>query len=179
MTKLINQLIDDLSHNEIWDNELTLERNEYLNVEGSIDNNMYFIIEGSMRVFVIDEFEEHTIRFGYRNSFLSALDSYITNQPSKFYIQALKKSKVKVLKKKAFHEFMISSEEKKQLWISLLENLVFQQLERELDLLTSSPLDRYKRVKKRSPQLFQEIPNKYIASYLRMTPETLSRLKKY
>jgi hypothetical protein len=55
---------------------------------------------------------------------------------------------------------------------------VLQQMERERDILTSSPLERYKRVLERSPQLFQEIPNKYIASYLRMTPETLSRIKK-
>jgi len=59
-----------------------------------------------------------------------------------------------------------------------LEQLTLQQLEREKDILTSSPLERYKRVLKRSPQLFQEIPNKYIADYLRMTPETLSRIKK-
>jgi hypothetical protein len=65
-----------------------------------------------------------------------------------------------------------------QVWLKLLEQMIFQQLEREKDLLTFSPLERYKRVWKRSPQLFQEIPNKYIASYLRMTPETLSRIKK-
>ena len=46
------------------------------------------------------------------------------------------------------------------------------------DILINSPMDRFQRVFKRSPQLFQEIPNKHIASYLRMTPETLSRLKK-
>ena len=51
-------------------------------------------------------------------------------------------------------------------------------MERERDILTSSPLERYNRVLKRSPLLFQEIPNKYIADYLRMTPETLSRIKK-
>ena len=49
-------------------------------------------------------------------------------------------------------------------------------MERELDLLTSSPHERIQRVLKRSPQVFQEIPAKYIASYLRMTPETLSRI---
>ena len=59
-----------------------------------------------------------------------------------------------------------------------MEQLILQQLEREKDILTSSPIERYKRVLKRSPQLFQEIPNKYIADYLRMTPETLSRIKK-
>ena len=61
---------------------------------------------------------------------------------------------------------------------SILEDLVLQQIEREKDLLYSSPKIRYERVLKRSPKLFQEIPNKYIANYLRMSPETLSRLKK-
>ena len=51
-------------------------------------------------------------------------------------------------------------------------------LERETDLLIKSPQVRYEKVLKRSPQLFQEIPLTYIASYLRMTPETLSRLRK-
>ncbi len=56
--------------------------------------------------------------------------------------------------------------------------LTLQQLEREIDILTKSPKERYERVLRRSPQLFQEIPNKHIANYLRMSPETLSRLKK-
>ena len=65
-----------------------------------------------------------------------------------------------------------------KLWIAILENLVQQQMDREKDLLIDSPLERYNRVLKRSPKLFQEIPHKYIANYLRMSPETLSRLKK-
>ena len=75
-------------------------------------------------------------------------------------------------------EFMQSSPENSTTWQLMLEQLVLQQMERERDILTVSPLERYKRVLKRSPQLFQEIPHKYIASYLRMTPETLSRIKK-
>jgi CRP-like cAMP-binding protein len=59
-----------------------------------------------------------------------------------------------------------------------LERLILQQLEREIDLLTTSPKERYNRILKRSPSLFQKISNKQIANYLRMTPETLSRLKK-
>ncbi|MFT6167816.1 MAG: hypothetical protein ACJAV5_001078 [Vicingaceae bacterium] len=74
--------------------------------------------------------------------------------------------------------FIESSEENTKVWNSMLGDLIFQQMERERDILTASPLNRYKRVLARSPQLFQEIPNKYIASYLRMTPETLSRIKK-
>lgn len=75
-------------------------------------------------------------------------------------------------------ELMESSAGNINLWNFILKDLIFQQMERERDLLTSSPFERYRRVLERSPQLFQEIPNRYIASYLRMTPETLSRMKK-
>ena len=66
----------------------------------------------------------------------------------------------------------------KAFWDTTLLDLLLQQLEREVDILTTSPKLRYERVLKRSPRLFQEIPHKHIAAYLRMSPETLSRLKK-
>ena len=83
-----------------------------------------------------------------------------------------------MIKKATFMNLIESSDENIKVWHIILGDLIFQQMERERDILTSSPLERYKRVLARSPQLFQEIPNKYIASYLRMTPETLSRIKK-
>ena len=69
------------------------------------------------------------------------------------------------------------SAESLQQYIVLLESLVTQQIDRGIDLLIPSPTERLKRVLQRSPNLFQEIPLKYIASYLRMTPETLSRIR--
>ena len=174
----ITNLIDRLNNENLWDKEIVLERQEYLKVKGSIDTNIYLVINGSLRIFVIDEFEEHTIRFGYKDNLIASLDSFLNEQPSDFYIQALKKTKVKSINKKKYTSLIESSKENKAIWLSILENFVLQQMERERDILTSSPIERYNRVLKRSPQLFQEIPNKYIASYLRMTPETLSRIKK-
>ncbi|UAM99693.1 Crp/Fnr family transcriptional regulator [Polaribacter litorisediminis] len=174
----ITNLIDKINEQNLWDREIALERNEYLKVKGSIDTNIYLVINGSLRIFVIDEYEEHTIRFGYKDNLIASLDSFLNEKPSDFYIQALKKTTVKVITKKDYESFIESSIENKNSWISILENFVLQQMERERDILTSSPVERYQRVLKRSPQLFQEIPNKYIASYLRMTPETLSRIKK-
>lgn len=73
---------------------------------------------------------------------------------------------------------MNRNKENRFLWDQILEQLILQQMEREKDILTTSPIKRYQRVLQRSPQLFQKIPNKHIASYLKMSPETLSRLKK-
>ena len=174
-----NLLLQQIEDNRLWERELSLDRNEFLKVAGSVDTNVYFVISGSLRIFVIDEFEEHTIRFGYQNNLVVAMDSYITEEPSGYYIQALKKTTLKVIGKSVLGKLIARSPELQKTWIALLEQIVVQQLEREQDILISSPLERYKRVLQRSPQLFQEIPNKYIASYLRMTPETLSRIKKH
>lgn len=171
-------LIQKIEEENLWEKKLTLSRKEYLKVAGSIDLNLYYVINGSLRIFVIDEFEENTIRFGYKNNLITSLDSFISETPSEYYIQALKKTELKVIGKSTLKRLIESSNELRENWIKSLEQIIFQQLERERDILTSSPLERYNRVFKRSPQLFQEIPNKYIASYLRMSPETLSRIKK-
>lgn len=174
----LEDLLEKIESLGLWEKQLTLSRNEYLKVKGSTDTRIYLIVSGSLRVFVTDDKEEHTIRFGYQGNLIAALDSYITGQPSDLYIQALKKTTVQAISKKAFDSFVNGSEANMRLWQEILTALIYQQMERERDILTSSPMDRYNRVLTRSPQLFQEIPHKYIASYLRMTPETLSRIKK-
>lgn len=174
----INKLIHEITDLNLWNKEITIERNDYLKTAGTVDTNIYLVLEGCIRIFVIDPEEEHTIRFGYQNNLIAALDSFINEQPSDFYMQALKKSRVKVIDKSSFMTLIESSVERKETYKLLLENFVLQQMERERDILTSSPLKRFHRVLNRSPHLFQEVPHKYIASYLRMTPETLSRIKK-
>ncbi|MEQ9424773.1 MAG: Crp/Fnr family transcriptional regulator [Cyclobacteriaceae bacterium] len=175
---LIQAIKSEIDDANIWTKDLTLSRNEFLQVKGSKDTNLYYIVNGSLRIFVVDGVEEHTIRFGYRENIITALDTYLTGRPSELYIQAIKKTVLKVTTKELFTKLIQSGPDNLQLWQQVVEGLMFQQMEREMDILTSSPVERYNRVQKRSPQLFQEIPNKYIASYLRMTPETLSRIKK-
>lgn len=162
---------------ELSNKTITVDRNEFLKVEGSIDNNVYYIESGALRVYVLDDGKEQTIRFGYKENIIVSLDSFLTGKPSGFFIQALKRTEVKIIKKYQIEEFLKTGNNR-VLWTNILENLVIQQMEREIDILTTSPKERYQRVLKRSPQLFQEIPHKHIANYLRMSPETLSRLKK-
>lgn len=162
---------------ELSEKTIVIDRNEFLKVKGSIDTNVYYVESGSLRVFVLDDCEEQVIRFGYKENLIVSLDSFLTGKPSVFFIQAIKKTVLKVITKEQIDDFL-KAESSMILWTKILENLIVQQLEREIDILTNSPKERYQRVLKRSPQLFQEIPNKHIANYLRMSPETLSRLKK-
>lgn len=156
---------------------VSLERNDYLKVSGSADTNVYYVESGSLRVFVLDDCEEQIIRFGYTDDLIASLDSFFSGKPSELYIQAIKKTVVRVIPKQEIDTFL-QRDSNRLLWANMLESLIIQQLEREIDILTASPKERYLRVLKRSPRLFQEIPNRYIANYLRMSAETLSRLKK-
>ncbi len=158
--------------------EIVLERGDFLIKEGEIAKSIYIVKSGSMRIFTRTQNDEITFRLGYHGSWMASFSSFLTGKPSEFYIQTLKKSSLLKVSKDQFYEFVNSNSENSSLWTKMLEEFAVQQMDREIDVLTRSPLERYQRLLARSPKVFQEIPNKYIASYLRMSPETLSRLKK-
>lgn len=151
--------------------------NDFILKEGEVEKNLYFIQSGAVRIFRLSEFEEQTIRFGYPGSFINSLSSFITATPSEFYIQTFRKTTLKMISKEDFRQLVTRNAENIKQYAALLEILITQQIEREIDLLTVSVTERLKRVLQRSPDLFQQVPLKYIASYLRMTPETLSRIR--
>ncbi len=163
---------------QLSDKTITLNRSEFLCKQGQTNTNIYFIESGSVKMSINLGEEEQIIRFGYRGNLVVALDSLLTGLATQFDIQAIKKCKIKIISKKQLETYL-NTENNRHVWTEILEKLIVQQMEREVDLLTQSPLERFQRVIQRSPQLFQEIPNKYIANYLRMSAETLSRLKKY
>jgi CRP-like cAMP-binding protein len=178
MQNPIQQLVDELNANQCWEESLVLGRNDFIRGTGHVDTNLYYIESGCVRVFMHSENQEHTIRFGYQDNLLASLDSFMTGQASVLHLQCIRKSSLKRISKASLMAFIAQKPQAGQIWQQILELLVVQQFEREQDLLIASPQTRYERVLKRSPRLFQEVPHKYIASYLRMSPETLSRLKK-
>ena len=174
----ITNLYQAIETQNLWEKTIHLKRNTNL-AEPFINNsNLYYVVSGCVVVYKEEDPVEQIIRFGYESSFICCLDSFLNNEVSEFGIRAIKETHVKCITKSVFFDLINSSSVYQKLWIEILNQLVLQCIDREKDLLTSSPEARYLRVLKRSPQLFQQVPHKYIASYLRMSPETLSRLKK-
>jgi len=171
------ELYDLIEENNLWDASISLKRNHYLCVSGKQETHLYFVLSGSLKIFILDDDEELIIRFGYQKNFITALDSFISGKSTDFYIQAIKKTEIKAITKSDYYNLIEQHSDFKKLWNTILEQFIVQQIEREKDILIKSPVKRYKRVLARSPHLFQEIPHKHIASYLRMSPETLSRIK--
>lgn len=97
---MINQLYNKIEQEKLWNSEeVHLKRNEFLKVGGTIDTNLYYIISGALKIFIVNNSEENIIRFGYKNNFISTLDSFISKQPSHLYIQAIKKTTLKSISK--------------------------------------------------------------------------------
>ncbi|MEX1188607.1 MAG: Crp/Fnr family transcriptional regulator [Bacteroidia bacterium] len=156
----------------------TASKNTFLLHQGEVEKYIYYISSGAVKAVYQSNEEEHTIRFGYKGSIITSVQSILQNKPSSFSIETIRKTQLIRIPADLFFKSKKVDPELKIIYDNLIENLIIQQLEREIDILTSSPLERFQRVWERSPLLFQEIPSKYIASYLRMTPETLSRIRK-
>lgn len=149
------------------------KKGDILTREGSVEKNLFFIENGAVKIYYQSELNEHIVRLGYNGSILNSLTSFLNQTPFELIIEVIRETKVKILKRAQVVNIMENSTG----YEKFLEKLIIEQLEREIDLLQDSPNKRLERVLKRSPQLFQHIPLKYIAIYLRMTPETLSRIR--
>lgn len=177
MIGAVETLKNKLVEAEAWDKKLLLKRGDFLKHAETNDSNVYFIEEGCVRLFFSEDKHDHVINFGFQGSLVSALESYILEKSSSIAIQAINKTRVSVISKANLKRFVEQDEQMTKLWPLVFEEITLARIEREKDLLIRSSELRYQRVIGRAPKLFQEIPHKYIASYLRMTPETLSRLQ--
>ena|SRR5690625_515632 len=86
----IQELYQHIDKQNLWNKTTVLKRNENLKTSGTVDTNLYYVGSGSLKVFILNDYEEHIIRLGYRGNFIMAIDSFITEKPSDFFIQALK-----------------------------------------------------------------------------------------
>ena len=149
------------------------KKGDFLLTEGQVENYIYFIVDGAVKLCYISEHHHKIIRLGYTGSYINSLSSFLNGKPSEFCIEAIRKTEVKRISKEAIQTLAKESSD----YSKFLENLLVNQIDREIDLLTDSPAVRLQRVLERSPEVFQYVPLKYIASYLRMNPETLSRIR--
>lgn len=168
-----------LKHPQLKHSIVSLERGEMLIRAGDPVKALYIVNQGLLHAFYVSEHEEYTIRFGYTGSIITSIPAFYNGGKSLFYLQALRKTVVYAIDRTVFFQAKAEDPALEAAYIASLEDLAQQQIERELDLLTTSPSERIRRVMERSPQVFQEVPLKYIASYLRMSAETLSRILRH
>lgn len=171
------KLSDELSSalDASWNHEKQLNRGDFLIQTNQVEQYLYFIEKGTVGIFYPNEDQNQCVGFGYSPSLICSFPSFVKKRPSEYFIQILSKTKVIGISRNEFYHLLEKFPELERLWRVMLEEALLGRIEREIDLLTIAPQTRIQRLLNRSPHIFQIVPLKYIASYLRMTPETLSR----
>jgi CRP-like cAMP-binding protein len=161
----------------LWNKQVQVKRNDFLVRQGQVEQHLYFVLSGAFRLYYPTPQEDICVGFAYPNTLLTAFPSLVTQTPSTYCIQALKKSELLAISRTDFYALQEERPVFGTFWRHELEKALMGKMEREIDLQLLDPQQRLDRLLARSPHIFQLVPKKYIASYLRMTPETLSRLK--
>lgn len=178
LTQRVSLSEDELnSFLSLWKDGVTLKRGDYLIKKGQVESHLFYVINGSLRIFYPRENEEVCVGFAYDHNLICSYPSFILHQPSDYYLQALTGMTLAKINRTDFYKAMDEVPLLERCWRMITEEALLGKIEREVEMLTFTPEERYARLLQRSPHIFQIIPRKYIASYLRMKPETLSRIK--
>lgn len=174
-----------LSDNDIEDFIPLLKKEDYqkgdfILKEGQHCNQVKFVISGIYRVYQLRNGKEITSYFNYndRNPLIASTESILSNQKSKEYIECLGPGFVLSLNYKDLLEIYKSSLAFNTFGRKMAELNYLLSIERIESLQYKTASDRYKSFLKLYPNLINQIPHHYIASYLGITPESLSRIRK-
>ena len=156
----------------------TLKKNEFLLSAGETCKYIYFVIAGCLRFFTINnQGQELTRYFSLENKFATSLASFIKKRPSIEYMQSIMKSEVLAISRQDYYQLVDTIPEVNQVYRHMLEMAYINSQERIYGFQGQSALERLKWLMDQEPKILSKLSNKVIASYLGVTPYTLSRLK--
>jgi CRP-like cAMP-binding protein len=146
---------------------------------GNVCTHIDFIVKGCMRSYYVDDNGiEHIYQIRMDNSWISDLESFFSGKPSRYYIEALEDSQLLRITLAELDELYVKVPTLERYFRILFQKAYVNSLNRLSSTMWESATDRYNNLLKKHPDLFQRVPLVYIASYLGITPESLSRIRK-
>ncbi|WP_317044374.1 Crp/Fnr family transcriptional regulator [Flavobacterium hercynium] len=155
-----------------------MKKKKLLIEAGKTEKYLSFIDKGIFRLYIPRESEDLTFGFAFEGNFISAYDSFLTQMPCTYSIQALVDTTVWQISYDNLQNIYEISKEGNFIGRLAGESLYLQKARREISFLTNSAEERYLALFSQKPELFKYIPLKYIASYIGITPQALSRIRK-
>lgn len=172
--KLSNAEWDEVS--PCW-STFQFPKGAFVSQVGRVEQRFYIVEEGVQRLFFEHNGNEHCLGFAYGHSWSGDYDSFVGQRPGRFQVQALTDSVLVGIERHDLLRLFDRVPAMDRWGRLILEELIQGRATREIEQLTLSAEERYRRILERSPHLLQLVAQKDIASYLRMTPETFSRLR--
>lgn len=178
-----NEFLPLTEEEEVFVNELFTERKirrrQFILQEGDICKHNTFVVEGCFRMYMVDEKgKEHNLQFAIENWWIGDIGSFHSDQPSKLYIEALENSVILQIKKENQISLFVDHPKFNRIFRVLAENAMVSLQKRILQNISSTAEERYLDFVDHYPHFFNRISNVQIASYLGVTPEFLSTIRK-
>ena len=159
--------------------ERTFPRANLITEAGTVERYFYFVLEGVQAIYVINSNGDKVVLgFSYGGNFSGVYPSFLKGAPSNYFLEALTPSKLLGLTLEHFQHLYDQFPEFEKWGRLFCQNIILGRASREVELLTLSAEERYVQFMKRCPEQLLQIPQKYLASYLNMKPETFSRLRR-
>ena len=145
---------------------------------GETENYLSFIDEGIVRFYIPKEETDLTFGFVFSGSFSCAYDSFLTQTPSLYCVETITNTTLWRLSYNDLQTIYSATDIGNLIGRKTSELLFLKKAERELSFLQETAEERYLKLFKKRPELIEKIPLKYIASYIGVTPQALSRIRR-
>ena len=170
----LRKFIDDISpmNDADWKfftsklKEVKLEKNTVILQMGKIENHISFIAKGMVRFYIPREESDLTFGFLFEKEFVTGYDSFLSRQPSKYQIETLAESVLWRISKNDLDDVYERTANGNIIGRKMAENMFLIKSKREISLLNQTAEERYLNLFTDRPKLLQQIPLKYIASYM-------------
>jgi CRP-like cAMP-binding protein len=156
-----------------------IRKRQFLLQEGEVCRSIAYLTSGCMRQYTVDgKGEEHIIQFAIEDWWISDLHSFLTGKPATDNIDALEDSEMLLLERES-RDRMLEAVPKLERYFRQLQEANYVTTHRRInEALSASAEERYLTFVKTYPALIERVPQSQIASYLGVTPQSLSRIRK-
>lgn len=156
-----------------------VKRRQTILQEGMICKHYFFVVKGCFRMYSMDDRGiEHNIQFAAENDWITDIGSFYSGKPSKLYIEALEHSVILQIEKLDLYFLYISIPKLIRIFKVIIEEKYVELQIRVLQNISSTAQERYLSFVEQYSNLANRLPNTQIASYLGITPEFLSKIRK-
>ncbi|WP_417428918.1 Crp/Fnr family transcriptional regulator [Halpernia sp.] len=179
LVKILAVSSEDVENCEQFYSKKKVEKGEFLLREGEACNDTFYVEKGLLRMFSIDKNgKEHIIQFAPESWIIADRTSQIFREESHYYIDAVEESEIAILPPDFFFNIFKNNPEVSGNNYKLMSNHIRSLQKRINQLLGATAEERYLDFLKMYPNVFQRVPQWMVASYLGITPESLSRVRK-
>lgn len=158
--------------------QLNVDSKTLLLKEGEVASKIFFVKKGCLRMGFYQEDREITFQFFFENEAVSSIDSLRDKQPSQFFIESIEPTELEYIKLKDFNNLLEEYPKFKEMFHEILFKRFSRYASLFLSFIKDTPTQRYLELLKNNPKIIQRVPQHYIASFLGITPVSLSRIRK-